>query len=103
MSLDKPPMHVVDRARSLVPGRDHGRQLASGSPRRDVLTAAGRWGHSRRSAGYRPGRVLGCTVGATVARYYDPTTAQFLIRDPVPLNNGDHGARSRVQATWRYS
>lgn len=39
--------------------------------------------HPRRSAGQTSRAPHACTSKARVARYYDPTTAQFLTRDPV--------------------
>jgi len=38
---------------------------------------------SRRSTARKPPRIATCTAGARIARYYDPSTAQFLTRDPI--------------------
>jgi hypothetical protein len=43
---------------------------------------------SCRSAGRSLRSTRACTAGATVARYYDPTTGQFLTRDPLEDETG---------------
>jgi len=59
------------------------RKRASGAPKRTIDLGASRDHRPRRSAARWRRRAQGCTSGARVARYYDPTTAQFLTRDPI--------------------
>jgi hypothetical protein len=65
----------------------HGKH-ASGPSRRNVPTGPGRCRRLRRSTSPLVSSAGGCTVEATVARYYDPTTAQFLTRDPLEAETG---------------
>jgi hypothetical protein len=69
-------------------GLRQGSNLVSGPSRRTVHAGTGRRRHSCRSAGRPPGSSRGCTVGARFARYYDPTTANFLTRDPLEDETG---------------
>lgn len=66
-----------------APARAVPRKRTSGPSRPNVLTGPGRDRCSCRSAGRSLRSTRACTVAATVARYYDPTTAQFLTRDPL--------------------
>jgi len=72
-----------------VPARVGRRKLASGPPRRNVLAGPGRRAYSCRSAGRSVCSTQVCTVGAVVARYYEPSTAQFLTRDPLDETTGE--------------
>lgn len=66
----------------------HGKH-ASGPSRRNVPTGPGRCRRLRRSTSPLVSSAGGCTVEATVARYYDPSTAQFLTRDPLEAETGE--------------
>src|SRR5947209_1269238 len=76
-------MPVIDRARPRTPGRAGRRKLASRPPRPNVTTNTRRRPPSCRSTRQTAHTARGCTSRARVARYYDPTTAQFLTRDPI--------------------
>jgi len=60
-----------------------GRKLASGGRQICVPTDRRHDDHSCRSRDRNQPRTGAGTAGARVARYYDPTTAQFLTRDPI--------------------
>lgn len=81
-------MAVTNVLTRRAPTRVGHRKLASGPSQRNVPTGLGRRAHSCRSAGRSIRSTWTCTVGATVARYYDPTTAQFLTRDPLEALTG---------------
>ena len=61
----------------------HCRKLASGHRRSNVGTGPRRSARLRRSTACRSLPRRRCASGVTVARYYDPATAQFLTRDPL--------------------
>lgn len=71
-----------------APARAVPRKRTSGPSRPNVLTGPGRDRCSCRSAGRSLRSTRACTVAATVARYYDPATAQFLTRDPLEDETG---------------
>ena len=81
-------MPTAARVPQRVPHRPVGRKLASGPDRRNV--AAGRRRPTRSCGSATRTRVLvrGCTVGVSVARYYDSSTAQVLTRDPLEALTG---------------
>ena len=56
---------------------------ASGPSSRNLGAGCRPRSRSCRSASRTRVLVRGCAVGVSVARYYDPTTAQFLTRDPL--------------------
>ena len=60
-----------------------GRNHASAPSWLNVGTDPRRAACFRRSPACRRRPARGCASGVTVARYYDPTTAQFLTRDPL--------------------
>ena len=62
---------------------DRRSNLVSGPSLPAVGARAVIWRHSCRSNSRTGRQVLRCTAGARVARYYDPSTAQFLTRDPI--------------------
>ncbi len=64
------------------------RKLASGRSCRLVATSRRRRSRLRTSTGLLCGRHRGRASDATVARYYDPATAQFLTRDPLEATTG---------------
>ena len=66
-----------------APCRVRGRKRMSGPSRDEVSVREHHVNRMCRSGGRRLRRMSSCTSRARVARYYDPTTAQFLTRDPI--------------------
>jgi RHS repeat-associated protein len=81
-------MTEADRTRKVTAVPPAPRKLASGPSCRAVPTSSRRLSRLRTSTGLFCGCRRARASDAVVARYYDPTTAQFLTRDPLESETG---------------